>query len=83
MGRPAAKRETVVHLRKRFQMIERRACSVIAPDRKTIRYRTCRAPETAQRTKLRELANDRRRFDYRRLLILLGHDGETSGIDRI
>jgi putative transposase len=83
MVRPAAKREAVVHLRERFQMSERRACSVIAADRKTIRYRSCRAPETALRTKLRELANDSRRFGYRRLFILLRRDGETSGINRI
>jgi len=39
MVEPAAKREAVVHLRERFQMSERRACTVIAADRKMIRYR--------------------------------------------
>lgn len=43
-------------------MSERRACSVIAADRKMIRYRSCRPPETAPRARLRELANERRRF---------------------
>jgi hypothetical protein len=33
---PAAKREAVAHLRSVLEMSERRACSVIAADRKTI-----------------------------------------------
>lgn len=80
---PAAKREAVAHLRERFQMSERRACSVIAAGRKMIRYRSRRPPETALRARLRELANERRRFGYRRLFILLRREGEASGINRI
>jgi transposase InsO family protein len=83
MVRPAAKREAVAHLRERFEMSERRACVVIAADRKTIRYRSRRPPETALRLRLRELANERRRFGYRRLFILLRREGEPSGINRI
>lgn len=64
-------------------MSERRACVVIAADRKTIRYRSRRPPETALRLRLRELANERRRFGYRRLFILLRREGEPSGINRI
>ena len=48
-----------------------------------IRYRSRRPPDTELRTQLRDLANARRRFDYRRLFILLRHDGEPSGINRI
>ena len=83
MVRPAAKRQAVAHLRERFQMSERRACSVIAADRKTIRYRSRRPPETELRARLRNLANERRRFGYRRLFILLRRDGEPSGVNRI
>lgn len=80
---PAAKREAVAHLIERFEMSERRACAVIAADRKTIRYRSRRPPETALRARLRDLANERRRFGYRRLFILLRREGEPSGINRI
>jgi transposase InsO family protein len=80
---PAAKREAVAHLQSRFEMSERRACAVIAADRKTIRYRSRRPPETALRARLRDLANERRRFGYRRLFILLRREGEPSGINRI
>lgn len=80
---PVAKREAVALLQDKFQMSERRACSVIAADRKMIRYRSCRPAETALRARLRELANERRRFGYRRLFILLRREGEASGINRI
>ena len=80
---PAAKREAVAHLRGGFEMSERRACSLIAADRTMIRYRSRRPPETELRTRLRELANQRRRFGYRRLFILLRREGEPSGINRI
>lgn len=48
-----------------------------------IRYRSKRPAETALRTRLRELANERRRFGYRRLFILLRREGEPSGVNRI
>ena len=83
MVRPAAKREAVAHLKEAFQMSERRACKTVAADRKMVRYRSRRPPETELRTRLRELANERRRFGYRRLFIMLRREGEPSGINRI
>jgi transposase InsO family protein len=40
-------------------------------------------PATELRARLRELANERRRFGYRRLFVLLRREGEPSGINRI
>jgi transposase InsO family protein len=34
-------------------------------------------------SRLRDLANERRRFGYRRLFVLLRREGETSGVNRI
>ena len=48
-----------------------------------VRYRSRRPPDTELRRRLRELANERRRFGYRRLFILLRREGERSGINRI
>jgi transposase InsO family protein len=48
-----------------------------------IRYQSIRPPETELRQRLRDLANERRRFGYRRLFVLLRRDGELSGINRI
>lgn len=56
-------------------MSERRACRVIGADRKSMRYRSTRDDDAALREKLRELANQRRRFGYRRLHILLRRKG--------
>jgi putative transposase len=80
---PAAKREGVAHLQAVMGLSERRACSIVNADRKMIRYRSCRAPDLALRAQLRDLANARKRFGYRRLFILLRQEGETSGINRI
>ena len=80
---PAAKREAVAHLRSVLEMSERRACSLVAADRKMIRYWSRRPPDIELRAKLRDLANQRRRFGYRRLYIMLRDQGERSGINRI
>jgi transposase InsO family protein len=80
---PAAKREAVAHLHNVLQMSERRACTLVAADRKMIRYRSRRPPDVELRARLRDLANQRRRFGYRRLFILLREQGEPSGINRI
>ena len=80
---PADKREAVAHLCGMLEVSERRACRIVAADRKMIRYRFRRPPDTELRTRLRELANQRRRFGYRRLFILLRAEGEPSGVNRI
>ena len=80
---PAVKREGVAHLRATMGLSERRACSIVSADRKMVRYRSCRPPDTELRTQLRDLANERKRFGYRRLFILLRQNGEPSGINRI
>jgi hypothetical protein len=59
---------------------ERRACSIVSADRKMVRYRSWRPPDTELRTQLRDLAHERKRFGYRRLFVLLRQEGEPSGI---
>jgi putative transposase len=83
MVRPAVKREAVAHLCNVLQLSERRACTLVAADRKMIRYRSRRPPDVELRTRLRDLANQRRRFGYRRLFVLLRAQGEPSGVNRI
>ena len=80
---PAAKREGVAHLQAALGLSERRACSIVNADRRMIRYRSRRSPDAALRSRLRDLANERRRFGYRRLFVLLRREGEPSGINRI
>ena len=73
---PVAIRQGVAHLRTVFEISERRACSILQADRKMVRYRSCRPPETALRERLHALAAERRRFGYRRLFVLLRREGE-------
>ena len=83
MVRPAVKRAAVAHLQARIGLSERWACQIVGADRKMIRYRSIRPPETELRQRLRDLANERRRFGCRRLFILLRREGEPSGVNRI
>ena len=80
---PAAKREGVAHLQAVMSLSEWRACTLVSADRTMIRYQSRRAPDTALREQIRVLANERKRFGYRRLFILLRQGGEPSGINRI
>jgi len=80
---PAAKREGVAHLQAVMGLSERRACSIVSADRKMIRYRSRRPPDTELRSRLKALANERKRFGYRRLFVLLRQEGEASGLNRI
>jgi putative transposase len=63
------------HLGQLFEVSQRRACDVIGADRTSVRYRGRRLPDMAIRQRLRELAGQRRRFGYRRLLVLLRREG--------
>ena len=65
MVTPAAKREAVAHLRGSLEVSERRACSIIAADRSSARYRARRPDDDALRSRLRELADQLRRLGVR------------------
>jgi putative transposase len=80
---PVAKREAVAHLQAVMGLSERRACCIVSADRKMVRYQSRRPPDTELRSQLRELANARRRFGYRRLFVLLRKLGEPSGLNRV
>ncbi len=56
---------------------QRRACGLIGLEPKTYRYASTRGDDAAVRVRLRSLAGERRRFGYRRLLILLRREGLT------
>jgi putative transposase len=77
MVTPAVRREAVAHAIGTHGVSERRACSLTGSDRKTIRYLPRRPDDAVLRARLRELANERRRFGYRRLHILLRNEGHT------
>jgi len=75
MVTPVVKRQAVAHLCASYEVSQRRACQVIDADRTSMRYRSMRPDDADLRARLRELAAVRRRFGYRRLLLLLRRDG--------
>ena len=82
MVTPAVRRDAVAHLVEVYEMSERRACSAIGVDRSSVRYRTRSPDDAALRARLRELATERRRFGYRRLHVLLRHEGLVANRKR-
>ena len=54
---------------------QRRACALVGMDPKTYRYESRRPDDAGIRKRLRELAEQRRRFGYRRLHILPAREG--------
>jgi putative transposase len=56
-------------------MSERRACKAIGCCRMTMRYQTTRADDASLRQRMRAIAQERRRFGYRRLHVLLKREG--------
>jgi putative transposase len=75
------KREGVAHLR--ATMGCRNGGPIVSADRKMVRYRSCRPPDTELRTQLRDLANERKRFGYVGCSSCCDRRGEPSGINRI
>ena len=66
----------------RYQVSERRATAAARFCLSSIRYQSCRDPLTALRQRMRELAQTRVRFGYRRLLVLLRREGWELGKKR-
>ena len=80
---PAAKRQAVAHLVASHEMSERRACRVIGCCRMTVRYEAIRQDDPVLRERLKALAQERRRFGYRRLHVLLRREGHEVNHKRL
>jgi putative transposase len=72
-----------MYLRQTFEMSERWACRVIGTDRTSVRYRGVRPPDDELRKRLKALAQERRRFGYRRLHVLLRREGNAVNKKRM
>ena len=77
MVTPAAHR-AAAHLQSAYAMSERRACRVLGVDRTSVRYQATRPDDGALRDRLKALAQERRRFGYRRLHVLLRREAMRS-----
>ena len=73
----------MTYLMATYQVSERRACRAAQFWRSSLRYTSVRDPLTALRQRMRELAETRVRFGYRRLLVLLRREGWEVGKERL
>src|SRR5277367_3426374 len=83
MVTPAAHREAAAYLQQTYEMSQRRACRVIGADRTSMRYQARRADDGELRERLKALAQERRRFGYRRLHVLLRREGHAVNKKRV
>jgi putative transposase len=62
-----------------YLVSERRACRVLRLARATYRYRSCLDPRTELRMRIREIAQARVRYGYRKIRVLLNREGWDVG----
>src|SRR4030081_366555 len=72
---PSLRRRAVTWAINQKSYSQRRACRLVGLQPKTYRYASPRPDDGALRTRLKELASQRRRFGYRRLGLLLARQG--------
>lgn len=79
MARPALKRQAVTYIVGHYATSRWRACRIVRLHRSVDYYRAVKDPRTALRARMRELAQVRVRYGYRRLHVLLRREGGSLG----
>ena len=64
-------------------MSERRGCAALRFDRTTHRYRSRRPDQAPLRQRIREIAETRVRYGYRRIHVLLRREGWEVNVKRV
>jgi putative transposase len=83
MVSPAARREAATWLIDEFTVSQRRACRALELGLATCRYRSRRRDGGILRERLRSLAEERPRFGYRRLHVMLRREGFAVNAKRV
>jgi putative transposase len=73
--RPDRKRQLVDAVRATWQVSIRRACSVFRIDTSTYHYQARSSDQAPLRKRIREIAETRVRYGYRRVHVLLRREG--------
>ena len=80
MVKPSRRGPMVERLVESYLVSERRAaCRVLRVPRATYRYRSCLDPRTELRMRIREIAQARVRYGYRKIRVLLNREGWDVG----
>lgn len=72
---PDARREAVAHACEVHGVSQRRACKVLEIDRSSVRYTSVRPNDVDLRKAIRRISQERRRFGYRRIQVMLEREG--------
>lgn len=83
MVAPVARRHVVEYLKQIHSFSERRACKLSSLDRSSFRYKPKPDKDAVLRIRLRELAEQRRRFGSPRLHVLLQREGYLVNHKRV
>jgi putative transposase len=81
--KPARKREMVDHVRGAWQVSIRRACRAVPVDRSTYHYRSKRIGQAPLMNRIKEIAETRVRYGYRRIHVLLQREGWHVNAKRV
>lgn len=81
--KPVRRREVVQHFQQAYAVSERRACGASGFGRASHRYKSRGDPQTALRMRVKELAETRVRYGYRRLHVLLRREGWPANHKRV
>lgn len=79
MARPALKREAVEYIVSHYDLNMRRACRLINQTRSVQYYRSVKDRRDGLRLRMREIAQTRVRYGYRRIHVLLKREGWQLG----
>ena len=79
MVKPSRRGPMVDGLMSTYGASERHACRVLCVTRGTYRYRSCLDPRTELRMRIREIAQTRVRYGYRKIRVLLNREGWDVG----
>ena len=77
--KPSRRRPLVDYLRDQYRASERHACRVLRLVRGTYRYKSHQKAWTELRARIREIAQSRVRYGYRKILVLLRREGWQVG----
>ena len=76
---PALKGQVAHYVVQSYQVSQRRACRLVRQHRGILFYRSRKDPRIGLRSRMREIAQTRVRYGYRRIYVLLRREGWTSG----
>ena len=81
--RPARRREAVDRIRATWRVSIRRACSVLQAERSSYHYKGKRRPQAVLNKRIKEIAETRVRYGYRRIHVLLRREGWRVNARRV